>query len=215
MGRALIAVKALPRARVRPPPVDPLEDSRVARLTERFLELKRQVYRNLVDVAVELGEILEEGKEILGKSYPRWLDDGLGIERRTAGNYLSLARVARESPGTVQRWKELGATKLYQLARIPAAARREVLRKEGLQGMGDREFSALIRPHVVRRRTVTGNMRAHGFRMKVRAFLETIEGARLPGIESAEIRSGLRRDLLLLSRRAVELARRLPSPGAR
>jgi len=45
--------------------VAPMDTPAVARLTERFLELKREIFRNLVDRAVELGEILLDARQVV------------------------------------------------------------------------------------------------------------------------------------------------------
>jgi hypothetical protein len=183
-----------------------LDDPAVVRFTERFLELKQQAFRDLVDTAVELGEILVEARKALWGNYRRWIRERLQIDRSTADNYSALARLARESPAVIQRWKELGPSKLYQIARLPAPGRRAVLRLPRLQERTDREFSELVRPHRVLRRKVTGNMRAHGLRMKVEAWIRTLDGERLPRVENGALRVRLRQRLLDLARRARALA---------
>jgi hypothetical protein len=192
--------------RAEPPPTGPIDDARILRLTERFLELRRQTFRNLVDTAVELGEILQEGRKILEGQYLRWLRERLGVEPRSAANYIALAGLARESPRVIHRWKELGAAKLYQIARLPAPGRRAVLRTPGLGDMTDLRLSQIVRPYRVRRRTVTGNMRAHGLRMKVQAMIQDLARTRLAQIDDPAIRSGLWKDLMELGSRARALA---------
>jgi hypothetical protein len=206
MSRPSKILQALERARLPASASDPLDDPRIARLAERFSELRREAFRNLVDRGIELGEILLEARPLLKGHYHRWLEERLEVQDGTARNYVALAALAHQEPGVIQRWKELGPSKLYRLARISPGGRREVLRAEGLREMTDFEFSALTRRHVLSVRKVTGNMRAHGLRMKVRSFAKLLEGTRLPRIEDAAMRAGLRDDLLELGRRARSLA---------
>jgi hypothetical protein len=146
---------------------------------------------------------------VLAGSFHRWLRDKVGIEPQTARNYLALARMARESPGAVERWKELGASKLYRVARLPREGQRAVLRTPRLAEMTDREFKAVTGPYLVQQRKVTGNMRAHGLRMKLQSFRRDIAGARLSGIQDDAIRTGLRDDLEALARTVETLLGRL------
>lgn len=186
-----------------------LDIPEVTALTERFHELRRQGARTIVDLSIELGAILEEGRKVLAGSFHRWLRERIGIEPQTARNYLALARMARESPGVIERWKELGASKLYRVARLPRDGQRAVLRAPRLAEMTDREFKDVTAPFLVQERKVTGNMRAHGLRMKLQSFRRDLAAARISGIQDDTIRDGLREDLESLGRTVETLLGRL------
>ncbi len=79
-----------------------------------------------------------------------------------------------KSEGDAGEGSRLGVTKLYTLARMAPASRHQLLREPRLADMGDREFRALTSPLLLRTRKVTGNMRGHGLRMKVRAMYEAL-----------------------------------------
>jgi hypothetical protein len=208
MGRPSKVTTALVRAEL-VTATEPLDAREVVRLTARFLELKREAFRSLVDRAIELGELLLEGKGVLRGHYMRWLRERLGIEHQTGENYVHLARLAHDSPAIIQRWKELGPSKLYRLARLPPEGRRVVLKRRDVPQMTDREFSELTDKHLVRRRKVTGNMRAHGLRMQVRAFSGTVRQSRIPDIEAPALRAGLKAEIAGLVRVLRELSARL------
>jgi hypothetical protein len=131
------------------------------------------------------------------------------VDRATAANYAALARLASEAPGIVQHQKELGASKLYRVARVPAAARRRLLRTPRLAEMSDAEFAALTAPLVPRRRKVSGNMKAHGLRMRVRAFSDRLRAFRPGPIDDPDMRAALREDLVEAARLARALWSRL------
>jgi hypothetical protein len=78
--------------------------------------------------------------------------------------------------------------------------------------MTDREFAALAAPHVVKTRTVSGNMRLHGLRMKVQGMTDRLRGATLARADDDQVVAGLRRDLQDLARAAREVLSRLDSP---
>src|SRR4051812_48734485 len=109
------------------PAGDILESPESEALAARFHEARRQALRTLVDMTVEAGQVLLEAQRRLGPSYARWLRERLHLEPSTARNYVSMARLAAESPWAVERYKQLGASKLYQVARLPAESRRAVL----------------------------------------------------------------------------------------
>jgi hypothetical protein len=178
-------------------------------LAERFHDLRRQGFRSLVDLSVELGRLLIDARERLRGTYNRWLRERLGVELTTAANYVALARLATESPATVERFKELGTAKLYRVARLPPEARKLVLHNPNVSGMNDRDFATLTRPHLKRTRRVTGTMRAHGMRQKLEAVAETLATMPVPRGIDEELREELRGQLRELSRRALELEQKL------
>ncbi|MSP63694.1 MAG: hypothetical protein EXR72_25780 [Myxococcales bacterium] len=145
------------RLRREPLIVDPVDEPEAAALTGRFLELRRQGVRALVDMAVELGGILLEGRRALQGSYHRWLSERLGIERTTAANYVALAQLGRDSPALIERFRQLGAAKLYRVARLSLEGRHAVLKTASLDEMNDLPCTA---PR--RRDRVAGRARAPG-----------------------------------------------------
>jgi hypothetical protein len=183
----------------------------VVGLTERYQELRRQAFRDAVDLTIELGQIVIDVHARLREGFGAWLDE-VGTTERTARNYVALARLAAEAPGIVQRWKELGPSKLYKVATLPAPARSKVLRKadgEKLLKATDEEFAAIVAPYSTQGRRVTAEMRAHGMRMKVQAWAQQVKSARLSGIEDAAKKAELRAEIASLVRALEALARSL------
>lgn len=207
MGRPGKAGKALER--VDPASiVDPIDSAQAQALVARFLELRRQTARHLVDASTGLGEILDDARRILRGHYQRWLAERLGVEPRTAGNYVALARLARDSPALVERHRELGVAKLYQLARIAPEPRAEILRTPDLQRLTDVEFHALTARHRKPARKVTGNMRAQGILNKLTAMDAELSRLTAPRVTDDDKRAQVRRRLLDLARTARALAER-------
>ncbi|MSP63568.1 MAG: hypothetical protein EXR72_25135 [Myxococcales bacterium] len=95
----------------------------------------------------------------------------------------------------MERWKDLGASKLYRVARLSPEHRNTLLKDARVREMNGLQFSRLLAPLVERRRRVTGNMRGHGLRMKVQAFTKKLAAARVPKIADPALREGLRADL--------------------
>jgi hypothetical protein len=194
-------------------PADPLADPTIERLSERFLELHREGFRTAVNLVVELGQILLEAKPRLRGSYARWLDR-LGVSPQTARNYESLAQLSARHPGVIEQWKELGPAKLYRIGALSQEGRRAILKPNAaprLQAMNPREFAELTRRYVVERRKVTPEMKAHGLRMKLAAWVQALEAVRLGGITSEEMRAGLLGDLGALGKAAAAVAREVRS----
>jgi hypothetical protein len=77
---------------------------------------------------------------------------------------------------------------------------------EALTRATDEEFAPIVRPYSPRARNVTVDMRAHGMRMKVRAWTEEVKHARLCGIVDDGIRAGLRADVASLAKALGALA---------
>jgi len=191
--------------------VDPLESKDILLLSTRFIELRAQLFRDLVETTVELGQVLREARPLLHGHWARWLQR-MQLTPRTAVNYMRLAQLAEQSPRIVTEWKELGTSKLYRVAALPPPARKTLLKRserDGLLQMNDREFAALTKPHMARRRKVTADMRVHGLRMKLAAWSKTLAAAKTRGIKSPELKRGLDEDLAALIRVARECRRQL------
>jgi hypothetical protein len=210
-GRPTKAGRAIARA-----VVPQVLDATIASLTTRFHELKEQLLRDAVETMREMGEILEQGAARLGRRrYGAWVEQDLGISRAAASNYVRVLELSRTTPRLFLDWKELGASKMVRLARVAPRRRRTAVRKK-LRGkdvheMTDAEFAVVTRPYIEHKRKVTGNMRAHGLRMKARALHATLERAcgELSDVSDAAIRTALRADLEALARVARRLRARL------
>lgn len=205
--RSPVPIRAL--ARVDEPGGDDPFPPEAEALATRFEELRRQGLRTLVDLAVELGELLLAARPLLHRSFGTWTRERLGLEHSTAGNYVAMALMARQSPQVIERHKELGVSKLYQLARLPAPARQELLRRPDLGSKTDRELKRLVDPYRERTRKVTGNMRAHGLRQKLASYTAALKTARLGRLTDDDLREALREDLRTLRRVVDEALDRL------
>ena len=169
-GRPSKILQTLARAKNTALPVKvEVVDPKIVALAARFRELQQQAFRDLVGAAVEMGGILLEGKRLTGEGFPAFLDD-LAVSRTCAANYMGMAALARRYPQVIERWKELGPSKLYKVARLPESAHREVLQpknRDELLAMNDREFAALVGPHLPRTATApTPARKANGLKQK-------------------------------------------------
>ena len=88
-------------------------------------------------------------------------------------------------------------------------SRKKVLKAHGperLLEMNQLEFAAIVKPYVRKRRPVTPDMRAHGLRMKLRSWSETLRSADVKKIRNPDLRIALRSDLESLAGLAGKLA---------
>ncbi len=184
---------------------DPLDTPDVMVLTARFAEVRSVLFKDTVDATVQLGRILREGRPKIGRNYLRWTRERLHIERSTAANYVRLAELAIHSPAVLERFKDLGVAKLYKLAGLSPEARQLVLRTPNLGRLTDSEFHLLTAEHRRAGRKVSGNMRAHGMRVKLSSFQRQLKTVPR-GITNQEMRAGLKRDLLSLAAHLRALA---------
>lgn len=181
---------------------DPLKAPENVRLTERFLQLRRELSMDAVQAVVAMGEIARRIKSSCQGHYRRWLK-AVGVSRSTGIRYERLSVLAERFPQLVETWKGLGPTKLYRLAELNEEGRREIIHSgppDRLLNMSEHEFEDLTAPFVNRPRKVTADMKAHGFRMKIRAWIQATKDAGVREIRSPAVREELRRDLLALSR---------------
>lgn len=180
-------------------------------LTERFLVLKNQLQRDAVETIREMGDVLDRGAELLPHGwYGKWVDEALKIGRSAATNYRRVAELSRSTPAIFLDAKKLGKSKVIRLARVEPQQRKAALRQtvagRGTIEMTDAEFSLALRKFVKKQRPVTGNMRAHGLRMKLHAMNATLHKAmRHPRAASPAMRAGLRKDLAEIIARARKL----------
>ena len=151
--KALALVKKSPAPAITPAPAvgkADLTDPKLIALAARFQELQQQTFRDLVEAAVELGGILLQARPLAAGSFGAWLEE-VGVSHASAMNYMGMATLAKHQPQLIERWKELGPTKLYQVARLPAEAQKDVLqtkKRDEILQMNDREFAALVEPHL-------------------------------------------------------------------
>lgn len=178
-----------------PDPASPLDGPRAIELAARFHEIRREGLRSLVDLSVQLGRVLIEARQELRGSYHRWARERLGLPSSTTLNYMAMGRLAIEAPALVERHKELGASKLTQVARLAPDARHKVLAIAGIAALNDREFKLVVAPFRKRQRKVTGAMRAHGFHEKLRAYTVAVGAWKAGHLEDksrAKVRASLR-----------------------
>jgi hypothetical protein len=205
MGKTKAGVLAA-RAAKQPARAVRLSDPRMLQLTARFHEVRRTVACSSVEAAVEAGQILEEGRQELQKNFPHWVAH-LRISRDTADNYLALARLEREAPVVIEKWKFLGPARMYRLAKLPPKRRQEVLKREDLGALEDAEFFELTRLGLSTQRAVTANMLGHGLYEKAKGISRGLSGFELPAaIDDPEVRKRLKGELLEVARLARGLA---------
>ena len=89
---------------------------------EPMAEEEMQTVIGQAGVALELGMDLNTGRSILKDSgcYERWVVEVLGISTSTGSNYRRLADWYSKDKATVNAWKTLGPTKLYELLSLPS-----------------------------------------------------------------------------------------------
>jgi hypothetical protein len=189
-------------------PDDTFEDPKVLKLEARFHELRRQANVMVVEVAAELGGILGELKKTLRGRYLEFVRERLGILRATAANYQVAHKLAKESPAVVERWKHLGAGKIYGIARLEPARRHELLKRGDLDELDDRAFASLTRVGGKKTRKVTGNMRGHGLAQAVEAVTRRLRKG-VPELTNTEIRANLMFQLEELTRAAADLRHKI------
>jgi len=210
MGRPSKARAILVRAKDTLPTSGPSEQ-RLERLSGRFGEIREQSYRYLADSSRDAGLVLEEARKILvaKADFNQWRAS-LGVSRTSATNFVNVARLARQAPAVYERWRILGPTKLYRVARLAPAGRTAVLAKPGIEELTDAEFALLCAPHETEPTVeVTGNMVGQGLVQKALGMNGKLGAWQLPAITSDEIRRQLKKELLQISRQARELARKL------
>jgi hypothetical protein len=198
-------------------PFDP-NDPELRRIAARIATLRGTLYRDSAESICEIGMELEGvASKLRDRDYRVWLDDVADMSREGAMNHRRLFRLSRESPSLFLRFKTLGPSKLYQIARLPPGKRLPALRAK-VDGktaaeMSDAEFQIAIapfRPPASRR--VTPRMRAHGLRMRVRTMLSDLRTARrtlshVPPDAAAKLEA----DLASLAAESTALAKSLAS----
>jgi len=95
-------------------------DPVVERLTNEIAQLHTSTARKLVDALVQLGRLMQRVKTRLDHGeWARWVDTAVPLNVRTIGNYMALAEWATAHPADLDRFRELGPSKLYRLAAAP------------------------------------------------------------------------------------------------
>jgi hypothetical protein len=170
---------------MRPPKklLDP-KDPEARRIADRIASLRGTLSRDSAESVVEIGAELEAAAARMhDRDYRAWLEDVVDMSREGAMNYRRLHQMSLESPAVFLRYKTLGPSKLYQIARLPRARRLPALRArlsgKSAHEMSDAEFQLAIAPfRPPSRRRVTPKMRAHGLRMRIRTMLLDLRTAR-------------------------------------
>jgi hypothetical protein len=191
-------------------PLEP-DDPEIRRITARIEEIRTTLSRDNVETIREWGVALAEAaSKMRHKDYQLWIARDLHISRAAAANYRRLYSLSVESPALFLRWKSIGPSKLYQLARLGKVARQAAL-KDTVSGrsvdeMTDAEFAVLMSRHKdPSRRRVTPKMRAHGLRMRIRTMLTDLDEAHSIAPLPADTRTKLTADLTALARAAAAL----------
>jgi hypothetical protein len=185
-------------------------DPRLERLAGRYTEIRSQAYHYMVDSSRDAGVVLDEARKVLTdpRDFNRWTE-ALGVSRGTVTNFINVARMARHSPGLYDRWRSLGPSKMYRVARLVPAAREAVLATPGIAEMNDAVFARLCSPLETVPVAVTGNMRGNGLVQKARGMSDKLDRWKLPKITSKAVRDNLKQGLLELARKARALAGKL------
>jgi hypothetical protein len=93
----------------------------VVRLTDEITRLQASAARKVADAVLQIGRRMERIRERLAHGeWERWVEDATPWSLRTVVNYLGLARWATEHPADFDRFRQLGPSKLYQLAAAPS-----------------------------------------------------------------------------------------------
>jgi hypothetical protein len=100
-------------------------DKTVVRLTAKLLALHQAAAIRETDAIVEKGKLLDAVRARLSHGqWLRWADEAVPYSQRTITNYVGLARFAATEREEYDRFKDLGSTKLYELANLAANRRR-------------------------------------------------------------------------------------------
>lgn len=187
-----------------------LADTKLERLAGRFAEVRSQSYRYLVDASRDAGDVLVQARRLLPDPYDfnRWRET-LDVSRASAANFLNVAALAHHAPAIYERWRGLGPSKIYRLARLSPRARDAVLAKPGIEAMNDAAFALLCFPHEESPDNVTPNMLGNGLVQKTLGMRRKLDDWELPPITSDEVRKNLKQGLLELARKARALAGQL------
>lgn len=186
--------------------------AQAARLAQRFARLRPKA--DSAESAKSLGLLLEKGEALLGEGFPAWAEKALAISMDGARDYRRVLELSRTDPELFAEFRDLGTAKMMRLSRVVPAKRRRALRArvegKGVRKMSDAEFNLATRPHLKKQPVITGNMKAHGLRMKVQAMVDQVPApSELPRVENAAVRRGLDRDLARLVRKLEAVRKRL------
>jgi hypothetical protein len=156
--------------------LDPLHRPWVQRLTRRLLSLRRRLIDDCVDSIVRLGGIVDEVRTRLRDCYRRWLRS-VNLSPSTARRWILVYRLARRAPALVREWKRLGATKLYQVARLTPEGQHRLARlnRDSLKDMNNLRFIGLTAPHVRVALAGTPAQRAYRVGEKLKSWARQLE----------------------------------------
>ncbi len=186
---------------------------KLAELSTRFEQLRKKL-DDEVGAAKDLGLVLEEGERLIGDGYRDWVEKRLEITMEVARNHRRVLEVSRTNPALFKKYKGIGAAKMTRIGRVIPAKRDKALRSKAgaksVRDMTDAEFNLATRPYLKKKPVITGNMLAHGLRMKVQAMVEQLSASStLPQVDNGAIRTGLKADLGRLLKAAETVRKRL------
>ena len=193
---------------VRNLPSDPLRYPDIQNLTIRFRELHFQMFRDMVETAVELGEIIIKVKKRIKGHFYVWLET-VKVSPQAAKNYERLALAVESTPHLITRYKELGLTKLYRLASISDEGRKKILKPEKLRylaELNDRRFFDLTAPYVKKKKKVSSDQKANGLVQKFKAWIIYVDNAVVRNIKSNKLKVTLRNKAIELSNKLKKLS---------
>jgi hypothetical protein len=107
------------------------------RIGAQVIALRARKERDYLERCLEMGRLLRQARTRLAHgSWRPWLRDVAKLGKSSAHNYVSLSTWAEEKPQELRRWRSLGASKLFVVAKASDRARAD-LRKLSTRKLAD------------------------------------------------------------------------------
>lgn len=111
--------------------------------------IEHNVAKTALEGAVEIGARLQEAKEKVGHgNFEQWCQENLNYSKRTAENFMKVAREYGGSTGLISKTQALAdfsITKALSLLKVPEEDRETFLEEHDIEGMTTREMEEAIR----------------------------------------------------------------------
>ena len=111
--------------------------------------IEHNVAKTALEGAVEIGARLQEAKEKVGHgNFEQWCQENLNYSKRTAENFMKVAREYGGSTGLISKTQALAdfsITKALSLLKVPEEEREAFLEEHDIEGMTTREMEEAIR----------------------------------------------------------------------
>lgn len=111
--------------------------------------IEHNVAKTALEGAVEIGARLQEAKEKVGHgNFEQWCQENLNYSKRTAENFMKVAREYGGSTGLISKTQALAdfsITKALSLLKVPEEERETFLEEHDIEGMTTREMEEAIR----------------------------------------------------------------------